>query len=63
MEEEKNIQCELTQIWRVNANGKIATIGSDRNRPNELGIKYTHGKKKGQLKKNKALKEKDFERA
>lgn len=47
-------QCETTQSWRV-VKGKICTIVSDRNRPNEYGIYHMFGKKKGQLKKNKLL--------
>lgn len=48
------MQCEVTQSWR-HINGKICSIISERNRPNEYGIKHMFGKKKGQLKKNKLL--------
>jgi len=56
------MQCYTTQIWRINANGAIAPIVSERNRPNNKGITYKFGKKKGQLRKFKTLKEKHFKR-
>lgn len=56
------MQCEVTQSWR-HVNGKICSIISDRNRPNEYGIKYMFGKKKGQLKKNKVITPKELENA
>ena len=55
-------QCNLTKSW-ITVKGKISTIVSERNRPNELGIKYQFGKKAGQLKKNKVLTEKEIEDA
>ena len=54
MNDEKDTRCETTQSWR-SVNGKICQIISNRNRPNEYGIKHMFGKKKGQLKKNKLL--------
>lgn len=59
---EFNMQCPLTSSWRTNKNGSIATIISDRNRPNQFGIKYEYGKRKGQLKKNKNLTQKDIDK-
>ena len=56
------MQCPLTSSWRTNKNGSIATSVSDRNRPNQFGVKYEHGKRKGQLKKNKNLTQKDIDK-
>lgn len=55
--EEKDLRCEHTKFARLNRNGVISPIYSFRNRPNEKGICYLHGKKAGQLKKNKAIDE------
>lgn len=43
--------------------GVIRPIVSERNRPNQLGIKHRFGKRKGQLKKNKLITMKEWEAA
>lgn len=55
------LQCEVTQSWRVE-NGVIRPIVSDRNRPNQFGIKHRFGKRKGQLKKNKLITTQELEK-
>lgn len=54
------MQCQETMSWQV-LNGVIRPIISDRNRPNQFGIKHRFGKRKGQLKKNKLITTKELE--
>ena len=55
------MQCQETVSWRVE-NGVIRPIVSDRNRPNQFGIKHRFGKRKGQLKKNKLITTQELEK-
>lgn len=51
-------RCNLTKVARIlydedGSNPRVAPILSTRNRPNNKGIVYRYGKKRGQLKPNK----------
>jgi len=56
------MQCESTQVWRT-VNNVVAPIVSMRNKDNPYGIKHTHGKNAGKLKKTKLLTQKEIEDA
>jgi len=54
-EKEIDNRCDLTKIARIiydedGSNPRVAPIISTRNRPNDKGIVYRHGKRRGQLK-------------
>lgn len=55
-------QCDESVSWPT-VKGIIQPIISNRNRLNQIGIKYRFGKKKGQLKKNKLLTIEEMEQA